>query len=111
MTQPPRSMLTMPLDVFRLWMQSGLMLAEAQAVIAMRLWGMAGLWNTAPGEMTRMVSEKGEAAVASARAAGRAVAQGKPATDVALAALKPVRARTKSNARRLTRRGPSGPAA
>lgn len=100
-----------PLDLYQLWLQSGLMLAEAQAVMAMRLWGMAGLWNTTPTEMTRMVVEKRSAAIASARAAGRAAAQGKPPADVALAAIKPVRARTKSNAARLTRRGPSGPQA
>lgn len=98
-----------PLDAMRLSIQTGMMLMEAQMVIAMRLWGMAGLWNTAPGEMSRMVVEKQRAAVSSAMAAGRAVASGQGAGGVALAALKPVRRRTRSNAARLTRKGPSLP--
>ena len=84
-------------------------------IIARRLpviWsGMLNPTARTQSEMTRMVVEKRSAAIASARAAGRAAAQGKPPADVALAAIKPVRARTKSNAARLTRRGPSGPQA
>lgn len=103
--------LVSPLDLMRLSIQTGMMLAEAQMVIALRLWGMAGLWNTAPGETRRMVTEKRSAALASARAAGRAAAKGQSAGEVALAAIKPVRSRTRSNAARLARRGPGQPEA
>lgn len=79
--------------------------AEAQAVIWMRLWGMAGLWNLGPGETRRMVAEKLAAAAAAQAAAGAALALGKAPAAVAAAALKPVRQRTRANVRRLRKRG------
>ncbi|MDZ7909294.1 MAG: antifreeze protein [Gemmobacter sp.] len=85
------------------------MLAEAQAVIAMRLWGMAGLWNVAPEETMRMVEEKTEAMTESAFSAGQAAMSGAGAAAVAMAALKPVRKRTSSNMKRLQKRGPGLP--
>jgi hypothetical protein len=96
-----------PIQMMSLSIQTSMMMAEAQMVIAMRLWGMAGLWNTAPGEVSRMVREKQSAGIASAMAAGRAVSAGKNAGDIAMAAMKPVRARTRSNVSRLARRGPA----
>lgn len=100
-----------PLDAMRFMVASGMMMAEAQSVILMRLWGMAGFWNTAPSEMVRMITEKQAAALSSARATQRAMIQGKPAGEVAMAALRPVRSRTRKNAARLSRRGPgAGPA-
>lgn len=83
----------------------GAMAFEAQAVIAMRLWGMAGWWNLGPHETGRMVGEKLAAAIASQAATGRAVLAGQGPGAVALAAIKPVRRRTKANALRLARRG------
>jgi hypothetical protein len=96
-------------ELIRLSMQMGLMALESQRVVTMRLLGMGGMWNVAPTEDTRMVDEKSEAALASATAAGRAALQGKSAAGVALAALKPLRAKTKANAKRLTKRGPAIP--
>lgn len=98
-----------PKQVLRLATQSALMMAEAQRVIAMRLAGMAGSWNVTGDEDTRMVVEKSEAAVASGQAMMRAVLAGGSAGAVALAGLKPVRARTRANAGRLTRSGPKLP--
>lgn len=97
------------IQLAHLSVQSAMMLAEANMVIVMRLWGMAGFWNVTPFENRRMVHEKAAAAQASALAAGRAIAAGKGPAAVAHAALKPVRHRTKSNVRRLTRRGPARP--
>lgn len=94
------------MQLARLSTQMAAMLAEANMVIFMRLWGLAGLWQVAPSEKRRMVSEKVTAAQASAVAAGLALASGKSPAAVAEAALKPVRRRTKSNVRRLARRGP-----
>ncbi|NUB43609.1 antifreeze protein [Fertoebacter nigrum] len=95
-----------PADALRLSAQMGLMTLEAQTVITLRLWGMMGLWNTAPGENRRMIAEKGVAALASGRAAGRSLAAGDEAGHVALAAIAPLRAKTRANARRLAGRGP-----
>lgn len=97
----------MPLDYWRGALNFATMMAEAQMVIAMRMMGMAGFWNVTPFENTRMVQEKAVAAQAAALAAGRAIATGQSPAAAAFAALKPVRRRTKSNVRRLTRRGPS----
>lgn len=94
------------MQVMHLSAQMTMMLAEANMVILMRLWGMAGAWNVRPTENRRMVSEKAFAMQASARAAGRAIAAGESPAAIAQAALNPVRRRTKSNVSRLARRGP-----
>lgn len=96
-------------ELIRLTMQTSMMMVEAQMVIAMRLMGMAGGWKVGRGENRRMVAEKSTAMVASTVAAGRALASGASAQGVALAALKPIRAKTRANARRLTRSGPKIP--
>jgi hypothetical protein len=95
-----------PAATMRLMIQSSLMMTEAQMVIAMRLMGMAGGWRVSPSENARMVSEKTDAMMASGMAMGRAMAAGASPQGVALAALKPIRAKTRANARRLVRRGP-----
>jgi hypothetical protein len=77
--------------------EAGLMAAEAQAVIAMRLAGMAGLWPVAPQEGLIMLAEKvaaGQDATMAALGAGLRGAS-------ALAAMAPYRRRTQANARRL----------
>jgi hypothetical protein len=95
--------------LLRLSMQTGIMLAEANMVIAMRMWGMAGAWNVTPGENKLMLDEKGTAILASGMAATAAMMQGKSPVDVALAALKPVARKTRANAARLGRRGVKTP--
>ncbi len=94
------------MELTRLATQMGLMMAEANMVILLRLWGLAGVWNVTPHEKRRMVREKSDAATESAFAAARAAIAGGSAAAVAHAALKPVRSRTKSNVRRLALRGP-----
>jgi len=96
-------------QAMRLAMQSALMMAEAQRVIVLRMAGMAGAWNVTAAEDKRMVAEKAEAAVASGQAMLRAAMAGGSAGAVALAGLKPVRAKTRANASRLTRSGPKLP--
>ena len=102
-------MFVTPRQAAHLSVQTGKMMAEANMVIAMRLWGMAGFWNMAPQENLRMVQEKAEAAVQSATRAGAAIMAGKGAADVAMAALKPVRQRTRANLKRLQKSGPTLP--
>lgn len=96
------------MELTRLATQMGLTMAEANMVILMRLWGLAGVWNVPPQEGRRMAWEKSEAATDSAFAAARAAVQGRSAAAVAEAALQPVPSRTTSNLRRLVRRGPGG---
>ena len=93
-----------PEDMMRLGLKSTVMLAEAQAVMAMRLWGMMGLWPVAPGEDRRMVSEKLQAIQAAQLAAIRAMLRGASPLGVAEAALRPVGRRTRANAKRLSGR-------
>lgn len=102
-----------PVEMLKLTVRSTMMLAEAQTVIALRLMGMAGIWRLdrgCPAEQARMVAEKFSAAHEAGRAAGRAVMAGLSAAAVADQALKPIRRRTRANARRLAKGGPAMPA-
>ncbi len=83
--------------------------AEAQSVITLRTLGMLGLWNTGPTENQRMISEKTDAFAKSARASAAALARGARPDQIALAALKPLRQKTRPNLARLTKAGPKLP--
>lgn len=96
-----------PAKALDLSVQTTMMLMEAQMVICLRMLGMAGLWGSPPGELARMVREKQAAAAMAARAVERSVRAGEPPLAVALAALRPVRGRTRLNVARLTRKGPA----
>ncbi|WP_225030015.1 antifreeze protein [Xinfangfangia pollutisoli] len=98
-----------PTEMMKLAVRSAMTLAEAQAVIAMRLAGMMGLWRVTPQENDRMLSEKLAAVRESSLAAARATMAGKSPAAVADQALKPYRRRTRANAQRLTKRGPGTP--
>lgn len=91
---------------FALW-KSGFdawrMLAEAQTVMALRMAGMAGLWTLAPGETTRMVSEKQRAFTESALALTAAAAAGGGPEHLLDAAVRPLGRKTRANAKRLSR--------
>lgn len=94
---------------FDLW-QAGFRMAqlgvEAQAVMAMRLMGLGGAWNTPFDEGWRMLREKPDAYVESWGRATEAAMRGKPPTRIMSAALDPLTRRTSSNRRRLAGRGP-----
>jgi hypothetical protein len=98
-----------PVSALSLWLRTAVMLAEAQAVIAMRLMGLAGLWRTGRAEPARMLAEKAAAAGQAAAAATRAALAGAGPAGIAGAALTPVARRTRANARRLARSGPARP--
>ncbi|WP_102226216.1 antifreeze protein [Acidimangrovimonas sediminis] len=93
-------------QMMRLGVQTCMMLVEAQWVITLRLWGMAGAWNVSAGENRRMVTEKTTALTSSAFATHAALVGGAGPAAAALAGMKPIRTRTRANARRLTKRGP-----
>lgn len=94
-----------PSEAIRLALQSGMMLAEANMVIAMRVMGMGGMWRVTPAENARMLQEKTDAAVASGAAMSRAIMAGQSPAKVALAGMKPVRDKTRANVSRLAKRG------
>lgn len=98
-----------PAEMMTLAVRSAATLAEAQAVIAMRMAGLMGLWRVTPQENSRMLNEKLQAARESGLAAARAAMAGHSPAAVADQALKPIRRRTKANAARLTKRGPGKP--
>lgn len=98
-----------PAQMLTLSLKTGFMLAEAQMVIGMRMMGMMGMWRVLPSENARMSSEKVAAFGQSAIAATTAAMTGKSPAQVAEAALKPVARATKSNVKRLARRGPGKP--
>lgn len=79
---------------------------EAQAVIALRLAGMAGLWNTPKGENSRMVQEKAEAAIEAGQAVTLAALAGKGPAQVLQAGMDEIGKHTAGNMKRLARRGP-----
>ena len=97
-----------PFNPVRFWanaMQAGLIMAEAQTVIAMRFLGMTGIWSVTPTERQRMVSEKVHAAAKSATEVGHAMLRGSAPDVVVAAALRPYRQKTRSNSRRQSKRG------
>ncbi|MFM2389341.1 MAG: hypothetical protein RLZZ437_896 [Pseudomonadota bacterium] len=93
-------------NLFGLSLRTGMMMAQANMVIGMRLMGMAGSWNVTSAENKRMVDEKTEAAVASGTAMMKAALSGKGPVAVAEAGLAPVARKTRANAKRLAKRGP-----
>jgi hypothetical protein len=108
-TRSPYLPLPTPLELMLLSVQATMVLAEAQAVMAMRMAGLMGFWRVTPQENARMLTEKLEAARESGLAAARATMAGKSPAAVAGHALKPIRRRTRANAARLTKRGPGLP--
>ncbi|MFT3688153.1 antibiotic ABC transporter [Paenirhodobacter sp.] len=79
---------------------------EAQTVIAMRMAGMVGLWETPSSEMTRMVVEKAEAAVEAMEASAWAMMAGKTPDKVLKAGMTEIGRYTSRNMTRLSRMGP-----
>jgi hypothetical protein len=90
-----------PFDFYRPTLMMGQMMFESQIVISLRLMGMAGMLPAAQGENARMVSEKTSALQEAGLAASRAFLTGAAMPAIALAAITPVRRRTRANVRRL----------
>ncbi|MGR3466454.1 MAG: antifreeze protein [Shimia sp.] len=93
-----------PAEQMRAATELSLLAAETQAVVAMRLWGMAGLWNVTKGEDARMVSEKLPAWMDAYSAGTMQLVRGRP-DRVLPAMVKPLRRKTRANSRRLAKRG------
>ena len=99
------SRLSTPLDFALLNMEVGMMMAEAQAVIAMRVMGWNGLWSVTDSENGLMVSEKAEAMARATMDAATAAMTGKRPDQILQAAVKPLRQKTRANSKRLGKRG------
>jgi hypothetical protein len=84
-------------------MEASQMMAEAQLVIGLRVAGMAGLWPMAEAETDRMVEEKLHAGIDAAQAMMRSGMAGESLGAVAMAGMKPLRHKTRANAKRLQR--------
>lgn len=85
--------------------QVGFMMAEANSVIAMRTLGMMGIWSVTPSEDGRMISEKVHAMAKAQSDATRVAMNGGSFDEIAAAAIKPIRNKTRANAKRLGKRG------
>ena len=106
-TKLPRA--ATPADMFGAWMNMSMLMVETASVMTMQMMGMAGLWSGTKSENDRMVSEKPAAFLDSATAASVATMTGKRPDEVMNAALRPLRRKTRANARRLGKRGPALP--
>ncbi len=90
-----------PMDFIAPALEASHIMAESQMVIGLRLAGMAGLWPMAKAETDQMLAEKLSAGMDSAHAALRSGMAGGNISEVAMAAMQPVRATTRANAKRL----------
>lgn len=93
-----------PFEIWRGGIELATLVTEAQMVMAYRTLGILGLWAVAPGENKRMVTEKVPAFAEAAMAASSAAMAGRRPDEVLGAWMKPLRRKTRSNARRLSRR-------
>jgi hypothetical protein len=92
-----------PYELWQGGMELTSLMVETQMVMTYRMLGMFGLWSVAPGESRRMVAEKAPAFTEAAIAASRAAMAGLRPDEVMGAWMKPLRRKTRSNARRLGR--------
>ena len=94
-----------PMDYWANAMQVAFVLAEAQCVIGMRMMGAMGLWSVPKTENRRMLTEKVFAFVKGSTDSTVAALSGKSPDEVAALAIRPIRQATRSNHRRLAKRG------
>ena len=92
-----------PFDLLRPALEAAEIMAESQLVIGLRLAGMAGFWPMAKAENARMLNEKLQAGLDVGHAALLAGMSGASPSQVAMAAMAPVRRKTRANAKRLQR--------
>lgn len=92
-----------PLTLMSLNVKLASLMLDTQAVMMLRIMGMAGALPQTRGENNRMVNEKGPAMVkAYAAATKTAMAGGRP-DQILTAAMKPVSRKVRANRKRLTK--------
>ncbi len=94
-------------DMWRVGSEMTRLGMEANAVIWMRMMGMAGLWNVSASEDERMLAEKPEAFRDAGMRAGLAAMGGAAPDKIVSAAIKPLTRKAAANRRRLAKRGPA----
>lgn len=93
-----------PFDLWRAGIEVGTLAFEAQAVVTMRMMGMAGIWPVAKSENRRMLSEKPPAFIKAAAAATNKAAKGGRIDEVVSVAAKSLSTKARANRKRLVRR-------
>ncbi|MBW4961320.1 antifreeze protein [Sulfitobacter sp. CW3] len=92
-----------PLNLFALNTQFASLLFDTQAVMTLRILGMAGLLPHASGENSRMVKEKGPAMAQAYKSATKAAMAGGSPDQIMTAAMEPVSKKVRANRKRLTK--------
>lgn len=92
-----------PLKLMALNAKFVTLMLDAQAVMALRLMGMAGALPHANGENARMVDEKGPAMAKAYHAATKAAMAGRSPDQIMTAAMGPVSRKVRANRKRLTK--------
>ncbi|MEL6522491.1 MAG: antifreeze protein [Pseudomonadota bacterium] len=90
------------IDMWSAGFQAYMLMVETQTVMGLRIMGFAGYWPLPRDESSRMFLEKGPAWTAAAMAAGMGTLSGQPPDKIAKAAIRPLRSKTRSNAKRLS---------
>lgn len=93
------------LGPWKLALETTRAMADAQAVISMRMGGMMGLWPVAGGEHSRMIREKPRAMIKAVVAMHGAMIEMQTPDQVMRAGLRPISDKVGKNAKRLTARG------
>lgn len=91
------------LPSFKIYMDMIKLGMEAQAVVNMRMMGMAGLWPVAPSETSRMVTEKQFAMLDAINVTTNAALTGGMPETVLKDIIRQTRKRTTANVKRLSR--------
>jgi len=93
-----------PFNIWRTSAELGTLAMETQAVITMRMMGMAGLWPVEKSENELMMSEKQPAFAKAAMAATAVAMKGGRVDEVVSAATKSLTTKARSNRKRLVKR-------
>jgi ABC-type uncharacterized transport system permease subunit len=91
-----------PLNMLALNAQFTSLLVDTQAVMTLRILGMAGAMPHASGENSRMVKEKGPTMAQAYKAATHAAMAGGSPDQIMTAAMAPVSEKVRANRKRLT---------
>ncbi len=92
-----------PLKLMALNSQFTSLMLDTQAVMTLRMMGMAGALPHAKTENARMVDEKGPAMTQAFQAATKAAMAGKSPDQIMTAAMAPVSKKVRANRKRLTK--------
>ncbi|PWW01739.1 hypothetical protein DFR52_102403 [Hoeflea marina] len=93
-----------PFDLWRSSMELGALAVETQAVVTMRMLGMAGMWPVETSENDRMMSEKHPAFAKAATAATVTAMRGGRMDEIVSAATKSLTTKARANRKRLVKR-------